>query len=346
VKQNNEWLYRWALILVCILVFGLSFAYMNKYYDPLARYPYVTDENREVILEHLDSDEIDYLISQKIEPEQFLPFIDEEGFELKNTLYYSAALQARKADLSSVVSFVNKYRDYFSLSSLPEYLKNYSYEDLISFIETVQVLHEDVSLAQDPSAADLILSKEMSVYKYVPENLSSSSAILLNEEALQAMENMLADFDKTFSESDGSSLSAWYGYQSYEQILENYIQALSLFGNYTDLIYLDGGLNETQLGYTLTLSDSQAYNEMLLEYPEALEEFDYSQMIKNMDAQTKEKIEWLENNAWRYGFIIRYPKGLEEKTGHVWQPFVLRYVGEQAAKEIHDRNISIEQYME
>jgi D-alanyl-D-alanine carboxypeptidase len=245
-----------------------------------------------------------------------------------------------------VVSFVNKYRDYFSLSSLPEYLKNYSYEDLISFIETVQVLHEDVSLAQDPSAADLILSKEMSVYKYVPENLSSSSAILLNEEALQAMENMLADFDKTFSESDGSSLSAWYGYQSYEQILENYIQALSLFGNYTDLIYLDGGLNETQLGYTLTLSDSQAYNEMLLEYPEALEEFDYSQMIKNMDAQTKEKIEWLENNAWRYGFIIRYPKGLEEKTGHVWQPFVLRYVGEQAAKEIHDRNISIEQYME
>ena len=50
---------RILLIVVCLVV-GLYCLYsMDKSYDPLARYPYTTDENRDVLLKYLDSDDID-----------------------------------------------------------------------------------------------------------------------------------------------------------------------------------------------------------------------------------------------------------------------------------------------
>ena len=57
---------RILLIVVCLAV-GLYCLYtMDKSYDPLARYPYTTDENRDVLLKYLDSDDIDYLVNQHI----------------------------------------------------------------------------------------------------------------------------------------------------------------------------------------------------------------------------------------------------------------------------------------
>jgi zinc D-Ala-D-Ala carboxypeptidase len=60
-------------------------------------------------------------------------------------------------------------------------------------------------------------------------------------------------------------------------------------------------------------------------------------------AGTKEA-EWLENNAAEYGFIIRYPKGKEEITGYQYEPWHLRYVGKEIAKNITKRGITLEEY--
>ena len=57
---------RILLIVVCLAV-GLYCLYsMDKSYDPLARYPYTTDENRDVLLKYLDSDDIDYFNNRMI----------------------------------------------------------------------------------------------------------------------------------------------------------------------------------------------------------------------------------------------------------------------------------------
>lgn len=78
---------RILLIVVCLVV-GLYCLYsMDKSYDPLARYPYTTDENRDVLLKYLDSDDIDYLVNQHISPDKFMDFIELKDFNLKNTLY-------------------------------------------------------------------------------------------------------------------------------------------------------------------------------------------------------------------------------------------------------------------
>lgn len=53
---------------------------------------------------------------------------------------------------------------------------------------------------------------------------------------------------------------------------------------------------------------------------------------------------WLEKNAARYGFIIRYPKGKEAITGYQYEPWHLRYVGKPIAKQIMNRGITLEEY--
>ncbi|MEF3309951.1 M15 family metallopeptidase [Paenibacillus sp. GYB004] len=62
-------------------------------------------------------------------------------------------------------------------------------------------------------------------------------------------------------------------------------------------------------------------------------------------ADTKEA-KWLAKNAAEHGFIIRYPKGKESITGYQYEPWHLRYVGTKIAKDIADKGITLEEYMQ
>ena len=54
---------------------------------------------------------------------------------------------------------------------------------------------------------------------------------------------------------------------------------------------------------------------------------------------------WLKENAHKYGFIIRYLKGKENITGYKYEPWHIRYVGENVATEIYNRGITLEEYL-
>lgn len=54
---------------------------------------------------------------------------------------------------------------------------------------------------------------------------------------------------------------------------------------------------------------------------------------------------WLAENAYKYGFIERYPKGKENKTHHKAQAWHFRFVGVEKAKEIYDNNLSLEEFL-
>jgi D-alanyl-D-alanine carboxypeptidase len=55
-------------------------------------------------------------------------------------------------------------------------------------------------------------------------------------------------------------------------------------------------------------------------------------------ANTKAGI-WLAGNAYRYGFILRYPKGKTAITGYNFEPWHFRYVGIPVATEMHDQGV-------
>jgi D-alanyl-D-alanine carboxypeptidase len=55
---------------------------------------------------------------------------------------------------------------------------------------------------------------------------------------------------------------------------------------------------------------------------------------------------WVAANAYRFGFILRFPEGKEDITGYQYEPWHLRYVGTFAAKEIHDQDLTLEEYLD
>lgn len=63
------------------------------------------------------------------------------------------------------------------------------------------------------------------------------------------------------------------------------------------------------------------------------------------DKSTKEAM-WISENAHRFGFILRYLEGKEDITGYNFEPWHIRYVGKTAAKEIYEKELTLEEYLE
>ena len=55
---------------------------------------------------------------------------------------------------------------------------------------------------------------------------------------------------------------------------------------------------------------------------------------------------WLADNAWKYGFILRYPRGKEHITGIDYEPWHYRFVGKEAAEQIYEEGITLEEYLQ
>ncbi len=64
-------------------------------------------------------------------------------------------------------------------------------------------------------------------------------------------------------------------------------------------------------------------------------------------ADTKE-FAWLNENAYKYGFILRYPQEKEEITGYIYEPWHYRYVGVELSKELYNNGnwLTLEEYFE
>ena len=67
--------------------------------------------------------------------------------------------------------------------------------------------------------------------------------------------------------------------------------------------------------------------------------------ITDAFANTKEG-KWVDDNAYKYGFVIRYPKGKEGATGYKYESWHLRYVGKDLAEKLYNNGdwISMEEY--
>lgn len=68
----------------------------------------------------------------------------------------------------------------------------------------------------------------------------------------------------------------------------------------------------------------------------------YKDDIKKEDKE----VEWLVANAYKFGFILRYPEGKEHITGYKFEPWHYRFVGVYLATIIHKEGITLEEYYE
>lgn len=68
----------------------------------------------------------------------------------------------------------------------------------------------------------------------------------------------------------------------------------------------------------------------------------YKALLK--DFETTNEFTWLQENAYKYGFILRYPKDKKYLTGFDYEPWHYRYVGLEAAETIYNEGITFDEY--
>ncbi|WP_243095179.1 M15 family metallopeptidase [Lachnotalea sp. AF33-28] len=73
-------------------------------------------------------------------------------------------------------------------------------------------------------------------------------------------------------------------------------------------------------------------------------DMNYQQLDTHQETTKVQK--WMKENSWRYGFILRYPSGKSDITGIIYEPWHYRYVGKEAAAEIYEQGICLEEYLE
>ena len=149
-------------------------------------------------------------------------------------------------------------------------------------------------------------------------NLPSDYNPGTNQEALQAFNNMK-------SEAIQSNISLWIvsGFRSYQTQESIFNRNVGLYGEETaNTFSAKPGQSEHQTGLAFDINSTRwAF------------------------AESREA-KWLAENCWKYGFIIRYPKGKEDITGYVYEPWHIRYVGKEQAQKIKDSGLCLEEYLE
>lgn len=145
----------------------------------------------------------------------------------------------------------------------------------------------------------------------------------LRKDAALALENMYQDALK-----EDYQLVLNSGYRSYESQTEIYEEYFKKYDEVTAAgLVAKPGSSEHQLGLGVDLTSQSVIDKKRLVFGDTNE------------------YRWVVKNAYKYGFIIRYPKDRSSLTGTANEPWHLRYVGKKAAKIIYDNNWVLEDYI-
>lgn len=175
----------------------------------------------------------------------------------------------------------------------------------------------------------LLVNKEFYLDNYfIPEDLISLSDTKLSyikrdNEIMKANKEVLNFYKELEDESkkNGFNLVIFSAYRSYSKQYHLYYEV----NNSNDKTVARPGFSEHQTGYSLDIST--------LQYG-LTTQFEESNEFK-----------WLENNCYKYGFILRYPKDKEDITGYSYEPWHFRYVGKDTATFIFNNNLTLEEYL-
>lgn len=73
--------------------------------------------------------------------------------------------------------------------------------------------------------------------------------------------------------------------------------------------------------------------------------FDINNPSRSFNGTTEAK--WINDNAYRFGYILRYPEGKENETGYMYESWHIRYVGKELAEKLYNNGdwITLEDYL-
>lgn len=219
----------------------------------------------------------------------------------------------------------------FRNENMERYVRYYEGNSFLDFSDVVlrvnigldRGFYEYVGNASIKDNNCILVNKYLRLDKgYVPSDLEkisdeffiygNSNVRMLRSEARKYFEKMSLD-----SIRSGSPVYGQSAYRSYERQEYLYNSAVRSYGKVSaDKDTARPGFSEHQTGLTIDVSSTKDGNML---------EFENSRSYK-----------WMMDNSYRYGFILRYPKGKEKIHGFVYESWHFRFVGLGVAKDMHD----------
>ena len=179
--------------------------------------------------------------------------------------------------------------------------------------------YTNAKIAKDLGILTLVNKYNYISNSYIPNNLVKINNMYINKEAYNAYQEMKSDIEK--ENLNIRIISAYRSYDYQESLYDKYLQKEDK--KIVDTYSARPGYSEHHTGLAIDID-----NEKL-----SFEKF----------YLTKEFL-WMQNNAHKYGFILRYPKNKENITGYSYEPWHYRYVGKEVAKYIKKHNSTYEEY--
>jgi len=219
------------------------------------------------------------------------------------------------------------------IPEVPEENRENPQDPQLAFDKTTLIDKNGKQIVTNVDSLLVLVNKKRNIpADYIPKNMvipnvkfsfeGNSPKKYLRKEAAQALEEL---FQCALKEE--LVLLATSGYRSYEtqkNIFDNKAQAIGKEA--ANLVSAYPGQSEHQTGLAMDITCSEA-----------------SYSLVEGFGETKEGI-WVKENAHKYGFIIRYPKGKEKITGYSYEPWHLRFVGQDVAKYLVENDLTLDEY--
>lgn len=206
--------------------------------------------------------------------------------------------------------------------------------DISEYLEYIHSTDEYIyTLVNKQNPVDKTFPEDQDALIEIPAKYRKTDVIYLHYIAEKALEAMMQDMF-ALGYNDTYVTSAYRRYDKQQQIFDKYVNDLVNQGMSYDDAYAEvlkdtalPGQSEHQTGLCVDLTTKSIMT------------------VDNRFADT-EVFAWLQHNAWKYGFVLRYPEDKVNITGYSYESWHYRFVGFEVAKIMHQTGLCYEEYIE
>lgn len=293
------------VILVVSAVFGIRYLiYRGTDEYKLKKLGYNAEETE--LIQTLDSSKVDKILT--LEYDVLIPKLLKEKYFMFENLERYLAYQKKEndEDLTHVVAIVNVKADYeYYDEAVVTKTKTDIDDEYLILVNKFHYLEQDFAPDDIVTVSNWYAYGDNEIRKEVYDKFRSMYNAALEEDLKLIITSSYREYD--FQET----LWNRYANQKGEE--------------WADSVAARPGYSEHQTGLTLDIvTDGEG---------SSMSAFDQTDEFK-----------WLSKNAYKYGFILRYPEGKEDITGYSYESWHYRYVGVETATKIHDLGITFDEY--
>jgi zinc D-Ala-D-Ala carboxypeptidase len=225
----------------------------------------------------------------------------------------SASVSPSSASASTAVSSVESSRPAPAVPQAPSPLPTPRFDKAARSID-------------DPSSIWVVANKSRALAPlgYAPPDLVFPDVVNVNHQPMrQEVATALTGMFAVGGQEAGLQFSVQSAYRSYETQVSVYDDDVAANGQaYADTDTARPGTSEHQTGLAVDISAVPA--------------------SCSLDAcfGTTPQGQWLAANAWRFGFLLRYPADKVAVTGYTYEPWHFRYIGVDLATQLHETGIT------